>query len=545
VHLCLPGKGKKQEKKMFGTWKVSKTLPLAVIASSLAVGMAAQVPNPTTVAPGARSADVIAEGNDGIYVYHVKVVDRELDAVNYLNRSGSTKIGFQGTNLLPQASGEAKVNAVTGKTNISVELRGLKQANSFGPEYLTYVLWAISSNGRPQNLGELELAGDKASLNVSTSYQTFGMIVTAEPYFAVSQPSDVVVLQNVFTDKTSGILQTVSIHYTLLPKGLYAPTNGQDSIAYPVTDRMHTPLALFEAWNAQRIAKSVGADKYAPEIMQKAGTELQNAVDIQNSKGRDVKMEFTYARGATQNFEDARIVTLRKQADERAAAQVAAKNAAEANAAASAAAAQAAQQQAAAAQDQAAQAAQAKQQADAARAQAEAAEARAKSAENAANARATASEQGAQALREKLRAQLNAVLQTTETARGLIVNLNDVLFDTGKYTLKSNAQISLAKIATIIALYPSLHIKVEGYTDSTGAPAFNQTLSENRADTVMNFLATNGVPPANVTAKGYGATNFVGDNSTAAGRAQNRRVDLVVYGQAIGVAESNPDAANQ
>jgi outer membrane protein OmpA-like peptidoglycan-associated protein len=528
---------------MYETLKLRNFLPLIVVAAC-SLGALAQVPNPTTVAPGARSADIITEGNDGIYVYHVKVVDRELDAVNYLNRSGSTKIGFQGTNLLPQASGEAKVNAVTGKTNISVELRGLKQANSFGEEYLTYVLWAISANGRPANLGELELSGDKASLNATTSFQTFGLIVTAEPYYSVNQPSDVVVLQNVFTDKTSGILQTVSIHYTLLPKGLYAPTNGQNSVSYPVTDRMHTPLALFEAWNAQRIAKSVGADQYVPDIMKKADTELENAVGIQNGKNRDVKLEFTFARGATQNFEDARIATLRKQADERAAKQVADKNAAEAQAASSAAAAQAAQ-------NQAAQAALAKQQADAARAQAdaerasaEAAKERAQAAESAANARANASEQSSQALREKLRAQLNAVLVTTETARGLIVNLNDVLFDTGKYTLKTNAQVSLAKIATIIALYPSLHIKVEGYTDSTGSPALNQTLSENRADTVMNFLATNGVPQPNVTAKGYGATNFVGDNATAAGRAQNRRVDLVVYGAAIGVAESNPGATS-
>jgi outer membrane protein OmpA-like peptidoglycan-associated protein len=529
---------------MYGTWKV-RSLSIAAMMASLCLGAAAQVPNPTTVAPGARSGEVIAQGQNGIYIYHVKVVDRTLDAVNYLNRSGSTRIGFMGTNLLPQAHGEGKVDAVTGKTEISVKFEGLKQANSFGPEYLTYVLWAISANGRPQNLGELELAGDKASLNVTTSFQTFGLIVTAEPYFAVSQPSDVVVLQNVFTDKTEGILQHVNIHYTLLPKGLYAPTGGQDSIMHPVTDRMHTPLALFEAWNAERIAKSVGAEKYTPEIMQKAETELRNAVDIQDNHHRDVKMEFTYARGATQNFEDARIATLRKQADERAAQQLAEKNQAQAQAAESAAQAAQSQQEAQAAKEEAEQAATAKAQADEARQQAEAARERAEAAENAANQRAQSSEQSEKALREKLRAQLNAVLQTTETARGLIVNLNDLLFDTNKYTLKTNAQVSLAKIATIIELYPSLHINVEGYTDSTGTPAYNQTLSENRADTVMNFLVQNGVPQGNVTARGYGETNFVAPNNTAAGRAQNRRVDLVVYGAAIGVAASQPQANGQ
>jgi outer membrane protein OmpA-like peptidoglycan-associated protein len=516
---------------MYGTGKhigkqLSAGLPIAAMMAIFCLGASAQVPNPTTVAPGAQSATVIAQGNDGVFVYHVKVVDRSLDAVNYLNRSGSTKIGFEGTNLLPQASGEGKINAVTGKTEISVKFNGLKQANSFGQEYLTYVLWAISANGRPQNLGELELAGDKASLNVTTSYQTFGLIVTAEPYFAVSQPSDVVVLQNVFTDKTQGVLQQVNIHYSLLPKGLYAPTEGQNAITHPITNRMQTPLALFEAWNAERIAKSVGAEKYEPGIMEKAETELTNANDMQNNKHRDVKMLFTYARSATQNFEDARIATLRKQAAERDQANKDAKVAAQLDAANSQAAADASAAQAA--------------QADAARARAEAdaANARAKAAE--AQHQAQSSEADAAATREKLRAQLNAVLATSESARGLIVNMSDVLFDTAKYTLKPGTQVSLAKVATILQLYPGLKVQVEGYTDSVGGDEYNQKLSENRANAVQTFLVSQGVPTTNITAVGYGEAKPVADNGTAAGRAQNRRVNLVVSGDAIGVQSSQP-----
>ena len=303
---------------MFGTWK---KIAIAVSALALLSGLcfvaAAQEPNPTTVAPGATSGEVVAQGPNGTYIYHVKVVQRQLDAVNYLNRSGSTHVGFVGTNLMPGARGEAKVNSLTGKSEISVHFEGLTPANGFGSEYLTYVLWAISADGRPQNLGELELAGNKASLDVTTSFQAFGMIVTAEPYYAVSQPSDVIVLQNVFTDKTNGVLQQVNVHYQLLPRGLYAATSGSKTVEFPITDREHTPLALFEAYNAQRIAESVGADKYAPDIMKEVATDLQNAQDIQSSKHRDVKMEFTYARSATQRAEDARIVTLRKQAEER------------------------------------------------------------------------------------------------------------------------------------------------------------------------------------------------------------------------------------
>jgi outer membrane protein OmpA-like peptidoglycan-associated protein len=493
----------------------------------------AQEPNPTTVAPGATKANVMAQGPNGIYVYHVKVVQRELDAVNYLNRRGPTHVNFIGTELMPAARGDAKVDSQTGKTHISVRFDRLTPANGFGKEYLTYVLWAISADGRPQNLGELELDGDKASLDVTSSFQSFGMIVTAEPYFAVSQPSDVVVLKNVFTDKTQGVLEEVNVHYQLLPRGLYANTGGAHSNPMPVTDRERVPLALYEAYNAQRIAQGVGADKYAPDIMQEVGTDLQNAQSIQDGKHRDVKAEFTVAREAVQRAEDARLTTLRKQDEERQRQAQEAKQTAQIQA-------QQAQMQAQQAQAEADRAAAQKAQADAARAraEAEAADARAKAAE--AQHQAQQSQQSEAATREKLREQLNSVLQTTETARGLVMNLGDVLFDTNKYTLKPNAQVSLAKVSTILTLYPNLKVQVEGYTDSTGTPAYNQTLSENRADSVRNFLVQNGVQQGGVTAQGYGATNFVADNATAAGRQQNRRVNLVVSGASIGVQTTEP-----
>jgi outer membrane protein OmpA-like peptidoglycan-associated protein len=488
----------------------------------------AQEPNPTTVAPGAQSANVVAKGPNGVYIYHVKVVQRELDAVNYLNRSGSTKVGFVGTELMPRASGEAKVDSQTGKTHISVHFSGLTPANGFGKEYLTYVLWAISADGRPQNLGELELAGDKASLDVTSSYQSFGMIVTAEPYFAVSQPSDVVVLKNVFNDKTQGVLEEVNVHYQLLPRGLYANTEGAHANPMPVTDREHVPLPLYEAYNAERIALQAGAGRDAPDIMQEVQTDLRNAQAVQDSKHRDVKMEFTDAREAVERAEDARLTALRKQDEKRQQDAQEAKQQAQM---------QAQQSQLAAQQSQAEadRAAAQRAQADAARARAEAdaANARAQAAES--QRQAQQSQQSAAEAREKLRTQLNSVLETTETARGLIVHMGDVLFATNKYTLKPDAQVSLAKVATILTLYPNLRVQIEGYTDSTGAPAYNQTLSENRADAVRDFLAQNGVPQGNVSAQGFGATNFVADNATAAGRQQNRRVNLVVSGASIGV----------
>jgi outer membrane protein OmpA-like peptidoglycan-associated protein len=180
---------------------------------------------------------------------------------------------------------------------------------------------------------------------------------------------------------------------------------------------------------------------------------------------------------------------------------------------------------------QAEQAQAAKAQADAARAQAEAeaAEAKAKAAE------ANKSVEDANAVREKLRMQLNSVLQTSETARGLIVNMSDVLFDTGKYTLKPSTQVSLAKVSGILQAYPGLKVQVEGYTDSTGSDELNQKLSENRAAAVKDFLVSQGVSPNNITSAGFGQNSPVADNTTVSGRAQNRRVNMVVSGDAIGI----------
>ncbi len=518
--------------------KIVATLPLMLIFGVGAV--TAQEPNPTSVAPQQRSADVIQEGPNGIFIYHVKVVQRDLDAVNYLNRRDATHVDFAGTDLMPNARGNAKVESVTGKTKISAKFEGLTPANGFGPEYLTYVLWAISADGRPQNMGELELAGNKANLDVSSSFQSFGMIVTAEPYFSVSQPSDVVVLKNVFTDKTQGVLQQVNVHYQLLPRGLYANTEGAHSEPSPITDREHYPLALYEAHNAARIARNAGADKYAADIMSEVATDLKNADDEQNSRHRDVKMEFTYAREAVQRAEDARITTLRKQATERDRANVEAKENAQAQAANAQQQAASSQIAAANAQAEADRAAAEKAQADAARARAEADADRARAEAAEANRNAQKSSEDVNAVREKLRTQLNDVLQTTESARGLIVNMSDVLFDTAKYTLKPATQVSLVKVATILQLYPGLKIQVEGYTDSVGGDEYNQKLSENRANAVHDFLIQNGVPAANVTAAGYGKNDPVADNGTAAGRQQNRRVNMVVSGNAIGVETSNP-----
>ena len=499
---------------------------------STAITLQAQEPNPTAQTNPSQDADQIKKQDDGVYIYRVKVVQRDLDAVNYLHRSGSTNIAFKGTTLLPFARGDAKVTSERGGIHISARFQGLTPANGFGPEYLTYVLWAITPDGRPNNLGEVLPANNKNNIEVTTALQSFGMIVTAEPYFSVTQPSDVVVLQNVIiSDKTTGVLEKVNAHYSLLARGSYAQTDGSKSNLNPITRDEKSPLELYQANNAIRIAQAAGADKYAPDIMAEAMQDLRNATDIDQNKKADRRMEITFARQAVQRAEDARIVTLRKQAAERQLNADNAKRDAEAQAQQSQLQAQQSQLEA-----ERARAAQAEADADRARAEAAAAEAQARA------AAANKSANDANEVRERLRSQLNSVLATSESARGLIVNMSDVLFDTGRYTLKPNTQISLAKVSGILQAYPGLKVQVEGYTDSVGSDQYNQKLSENRADAVRDFLVTQGVQTDNISATGYGKAKPVADNATAQGRAQNRRVNLVVSGDAIGVQQSSPDA---
>jgi outer membrane protein OmpA-like peptidoglycan-associated protein len=526
----------------------------AILTGFLACGtiVRAQELNPTVdprtaATPIQNGGQPVGEIN-GVPLYRVNVVRRDLDAVNYLHRSGSTKIAMDGTALLPRAKGDAKVQSEKGKIGIDLHVEGLTPANGFGNEYLTYVLWAITPEGTPSRLGEVlpTGGGNKVDLHVTTDLQAFGLIITAEPYFAVNVPSDLVVMQNhIIPDKTEGVLTKVTAHYTLLPRGLYAQTDGSKTVFDPITRNEHSPLELYEAHNAYNIARATGAERYAPEIMAKVKTNLQNADDMDGNKHRNGDMknqEIMYARAAVQGAEDARISTLRKKEAERQQAQIDARQAAEAQAAQSQLAAQqeALNAERARASADAARAAADREAAERARAEAQAANANAAAAD--ATARANAAQQSVTAMREKLRAQLNAVLATQETPRGLVVTLGDVLFDSGKSNLKQNAQLSLAKVSVILQQYPDLKLQIEGYTDSVGGDDYNLKLSQNRANSTMAFLVNNGVNPGAVTAMGYGKSHPVADNTSAAGRAQNRRVEMVVSGPSIGVATQSPDA---
>lgn len=511
-------------------------LPCAVFFGSAAF-LAAQEMNPTA-APDQQGQAAEPQGTyDNTPLYRIQVVGREIPAINYFHRQSQTKIAFEGTSLLPQAKGTANVKALQGRTGIDAYFTGLTPANSFGPEYLTYVLWAITPEGRPVNLGEVLPTGKKneSRINVTTNLQSFGLMVTAEPYFAVTVPSDLVVVQNVIIkDKTHGEIEAVNAHYSLLPRGAYAETAGRHEVLHPITRDERSPLELYEADNAMQIAEAAGAKKYAADSMNSAQQALDRANEYDKSK-HDRKETITFAREAVQDAEDARLITIRKiRAEDEAEAQQqriqAEQAAAEAKKAADERAAEAEQ-----AREQQQQAELAAQRAQAEQQQAEQQAAAAQQAREQAEQATQRMAQQEQATRERLRQQLNQVLQTRETARGLIVNMSDVLFAFNKYELKPDAKVKLAKISGILLAYPDLKVQVEGYTDNIGSDEYNQKLSEERADAVKDFLVAQDVPQQNLSAEGLGKNDPIADNSTSSGRAQNRRVQLVVSGSAIGV----------
>jgi outer membrane protein OmpA-like peptidoglycan-associated protein len=508
--------------------------------------------------------------------------------MNYRRAGGSAKVSFQGTKLMPTAAGEAKVESKNNRMEIEAKFDRLDDATKFGLQYLTYVFWAVSPQGRAQNLGEITLKNGLAEIKADTDMQTFGMIVTAEPYFAVTQPGSMVVLENSFSTGASGRVENIDATYELLGPGAYSSSNTKIDNAIFGIDRK-TPLALFEARNAIRVASNANAQKYAPAAWAKAQQQLSAAEDTYRQK-RDRKLIDSAARDATETAEEARVMAVKQKAEEDAQSKIAAEKLAaeqrEAQARADAVAqaqrrqeadqarllaeqakleaeraqldAQEAAREAGKQQQQAEQAAQEasrqQRQAEAARqaalAQQQAAEnqaqqaAQARAAAEAETEKARQSAAKAEAEKAQLRAQLlqqlNAVLQTRDSARGLIVNMSDVLFDTGSSTLKPGAREKLAKISGIVLAHPGLSLQIEGHTDSVGTDEFNQELSGRRADAVRDYLAQEGVPASSMIAKGFGKTQPVATNDTPEGRQRNRRVELIVNGAAIGNSASLP-----
>ena len=469
---------------------------------------------------------VASEGVDSAATYHQAVTYRTVQAVNYEHHEGATKVDFVGTTLMPSASGHAKVESRRGAMGIGAEFVDLARPTAFGNEYLTYVLWAISPEGRAVNLGEVLVGSNhRSKLDVTTNLQSFALIVTAEPYYAVRQPSNVVVLENVARDSTKGTTEAVNAKYELMERGGYLPTGYKFD---PVVINERLPLEFYEARNAVRIAQSEGANQYASESYQHAVQLMNSADQYAIGKSVDEHALIAASRQTVQTAEDAREIAVKKTGEARLANER--QDSVDAQARSRAQADDAIRQKTEA-------------QVDAATAHAtmvanketsEAAISAAKADADKSRVAAQQAENDKTALRSRLAEQLNSILQTRDTARGLIISMSDVLFGTGQYSLMPGTREKLAKVAGILLAYPSLNIQVGGYTDNVGSDSMNQTLSENRANSVRTYLVQEGVIASSVTAKGFGNSFPTVSNDSSSGRQQNRRVELLVSGDAIG-----------
>ena len=510
----------------------------SAIVVVLPMALLAQESNPTQSGSSA--------GNGSNPIFKVEVVSRSIQAVSYRNRSGWTRIDFQGTSIASQAKGTVEVNSRLGHMEIKTEVKKLPAPSTFGPEFLTYVMWAITPDGHAANLGEVVVDSDGNFKGGSTTeLQAFGLIVTAEPYFAVRQPSDVVVMENVIREDTKGKYEAIDAKYELLKRGQYTYQVPQSQQHPVLTGDKKSPLELYEAMNAIQIARYAKADQFGGDTYQDAVKLLQQAEDYKDRK--QYNPSIMTAKEAVQKAEDSRIIALRKEQqmalDQERADAAARQAAAQAQADAQARQAQLAQDQAQREAEQRREAERARADADAARAQAASEAQKAQAAAAEADRLRQQAETDKNNLRSQLLQQFNSVLPTHESPRGLVVNMQDVLFDTGKYSLREPARVALAKISGIVISHPGLSLQVEGYTDSTGTAELNQKLSEQRANAVRDFLLQQGLNTQNMTAVGYGTNYPVAPNTTAAGRQQNRRVEMVVSGEVIGVKIGTPPTA--
>ena len=459
-------------------------------------------------------------------LYHITVIEHSLQAVNYQYRSGSTDIDFRGTVLLARAKGKATVESNRGRTEIDAKLQGLTSPQAFGKEYLTYVLWAISPEGAAHNLGEVVAnASNNASLRVTTDLQAFGMLVTAEPYAAVRQPSDVVVLENQVRPGTVGRIEPIQAKAELLPRGHYVldKQKSQELLsqdAPKVSMGEYEQLSqIYQAENAMALARTVNADTLAPDVYAKARQLLEDAKQKHAGKA-GTSFVVQSAREAAQTADDARVIALKKAQDDKVAN---------------------AEQRVAAAQ-QAAQ--QARAEADAARA--ETARLRAESSRPpetlpiappppvdnqppvAIHAVVTPSSATPQMqLRSRLYTQLKAVADTLDTPRGLVVVIPDADFKEGNLTVEPVDELS--RVAKAISP-TGLQITVEGNSDTSA----NEGISWKRAESVKEALISSGLRASAITARGLGNSRPTTSNATEAGRIENRRVEIVLSGAAIG-----------
>lgn len=441
---------------------------------------------------------------------------------------------FRGTNRLPQASGEAKIQTKKGATEIEIELDEMKPAYFFGGDYSCYVLWIVSPEGHVDNAGEFILEGNRSKLNVSTPLETFGMFVTAEPHFLVSTPSRFVVLENTRPTEDIAPLKASQIKYRGF-EGVYQYT--QETLVQDPEVKGEVRVELRQARTAVELAERAGAAEFAPQELARAREALNRTGDALEARsgrqvvselGREaVRLAVEAQKLAEERAFQAALDTERKAQADRAARLE--KGMKEAQSEADRQRLQAEQEQLRA-QMEAHARAEAQRRAEAEAQRAAQAEQQARQAQG----EAERAQQERARLHARLQEALGTVVEIRVTARGLIVNLPDILFDFNRATLRPQAREVLSKLSGILLVTPDTRLSVEGHADSIGTEDYNQGLSERRAQSVRDYLVANGLSSELVVALGFGEAKPIAPNTKPdgsddpAGRQRNRRVEIVI-----------------
>jgi outer membrane protein OmpA-like peptidoglycan-associated protein len=498
---------------------------------------------------GASFAQIMAAGQETTNSQWV-VVKRKTLAIRYKNND-STAVNMVGSAIAPRAMGKADVKHTNGRTRIKLDMDNLGNPQAISPYYTTFVLWAIAPEGQADNLAELPVT-TKIGIDATTNFQTFGLIITAEPHSAVKLPSPAIVAENTLRRGTEGGIQTSSIEYSGDPGTFYAASSTSEA---SLNADYNTPLLILGARRAVEIARRAGARRYAETELREAEVKLAALEQTWPARRKDQEKYSGAAHDVMRIAENARTQAVergtqaRLSEERRDAASTISQAQSEADRALNEA--NRAQNKASRAQNEADRANErAATDRDAMnRAQIETANARvraeqaqnetdkAKANEGLARSDAERARMDTEVMRQqqteaqqRLYVSLSAILETRREARGLIVNLSDVLFDFNQATLKPGAREKLSKLAGILLAYPGAYrIQIEGHTDSVGSQDYNQKLSEDRAQAVHDYLIHADLPADRlVGVRGFGKIRPVATNDTPEGRQTNRRVEIVI-----------------
>jgi outer membrane protein OmpA-like peptidoglycan-associated protein len=484
-------------------------------------------------------------------------IRRETVAVSYpLEQTVSLK--FRGTTRLPRLTGAAKVRR-TGRRNTRVEMSidNLPRAYELGSVYTTFVLWAVSPEGRADNLGELKRSGSQfidTKIDVTTPLETFALIVTAEPHYLVRSPSRMVVLENLPPrDPGDAQVSTVPVQYIGNTSDYFRDPRVPD-----LADReyIRTPTSLLGARQAVQLARYAGAERDASAELGEAQTMLAQAENAWRLNQSEAEVDTLARRALSLGVKAEETAELRaaarKRRDEKAASDRAVNEAEETAAEASRtiqglrdslrkeeSARESAEREAAGANQMLRELRQenARLRDELANVRAEGDAARLKLArmegeQAAAQARSEAERRAAQQLEtiSSLKSSLARFGTVRQTAGGLVLVLSDALWVGPRAAELSTKAVAstVEPLAALLANNPDLRVRIEAYTDARGDASDLQRLTQDRAEALAGRLVSSGVDGARIQANGMGTSNPVTPNTTPAGRQRNRRVEITL-----------------